>query len=80
MNISIALFNYTRVFGYEPRHFESGSSDEDDTRAGTPRLLAFTPPGGRLSFDRFNVNPPTQRVFSGTRLMTRLPRVHYLDH
>ncbi|GFT49293.1 hypothetical protein TNCV_4582871 [Trichonephila clavipes] len=39
--------------------------------------------GGRLSLDRFNVHrPPTRRVFSGTRLelMTRRPRLRYLDH
>ncbi|GFV50038.1 hypothetical protein TNCV_2354231 [Trichonephila clavipes] len=38
-----------------------------------------TPAGGRLSIDRFN---STRWVFSGTRLelMTRKPRVRYLDH
>ncbi|GFV51422.1 hypothetical protein TNCV_3465481 [Trichonephila clavipes] len=33
---------YRRVFGDGPRNFEPWSSDEDDTRAGTP-LLTTTP-------------------------------------
>ncbi|GFW73006.1 hypothetical protein TNCV_831271 [Trichonephila clavipes] len=27
---------YTRAFGNRPRHFEPWSSDEEDTKAGTP--------------------------------------------
>ncbi|GFW82354.1 hypothetical protein TNCV_3818351 [Trichonephila clavipes] len=36
LNINVALFSYTRAFGDRPRNFEPWSSDEDDTRAGTP--------------------------------------------
>ncbi|GFW43720.1 uncharacterized protein TNCV_4770691 [Trichonephila clavipes] len=46
-------------------------------------LLTSTPTRGHLSFDRFNMHClPTRQVFSGTRLelMTRQPRIHYLDH
>ncbi|GFY35220.1 hypothetical protein TNCV_5045941 [Trichonephila clavipes] len=36
VNFNVTLFSYTRAFGDGPRNFEPWSSDEDDTRAGTP--------------------------------------------
>ncbi|GFT17399.1 histone-lysine N-methyltransferase SETMAR [Trichonephila clavipes] len=39
--------NYTRAFGDGPRHFETWSSDEDDTSAGAPPLLTTAPQHGR---------------------------------
>ncbi|GFW36669.1 hypothetical protein TNCV_1956691 [Trichonephila clavipes] len=51
-----------------PHNFESWSSNEEDTLAGTPSPNFHTRPmGGRLSLDKFNVSAPSRRwVFNGT--------------
>ncbi|GFX32816.1 hypothetical protein TNCV_889521 [Trichonephila clavipes] len=36
INVSHYTFSYSRALGDRPRNFEPWSSDEDDTRAGTP--------------------------------------------
>ncbi|GFV82275.1 hypothetical protein TNCV_3219871 [Trichonephila clavipes] len=80
---NIHRVSYTRAFGDEPRNFEPWSSDEDDTRAGTP-LLTTTPHQREdvSALDRFNVHrSPTQWVLSGTglKLVIRPATIRYLD-
>ncbi|GFU06788.1 hypothetical protein TNCV_4353471 [Trichonephila clavipes] len=76
-NVNVALVSYTKAFGDGPRHFEPQSSDENDTRAGTP-LLTTTPHQREdvSALDRFIMHRcPTRRAFSGTglELITRQP-------
>ncbi|GFY18712.1 uncharacterized protein TNCV_2399341 [Trichonephila clavipes] len=50
--------SYSRAFGEGSRNFEPRSSDEDDTRAGTPSPnYHTTPTGGRLSSDLTCIAP-----------------------
>ncbi|GFW37714.1 hypothetical protein TNCV_4629191 [Trichonephila clavipes] len=75
--------HYIRVFSDGPLNFEPWSSDEGNTRAGTPSPNFPTPSTRRrMKPDRFNVHPSsTRQVFSGTRARTRdTPATSDLNH
>ncbi|GFV66225.1 hypothetical protein TNCV_2631661 [Trichonephila clavipes] len=49
-NFNVVLFSYSRAFGDGPSNFELWSSDEVDTKPGTPSTNNLTiPTGGHLS-------------------------------
>ncbi|GFW30351.1 hypothetical protein TNCV_3851221 [Trichonephila clavipes] len=70
-----------KAFGHTPRHFEPWSNDELPPASILTIIPRQQEDAGAL--DIFNGHrSPTWRVFSGNmlELMTRLPRVRYLDH
>ncbi|GFX24879.1 hypothetical protein TNCV_3451511 [Trichonephila clavipes] len=60
MNINIAPFSYSRVFGDGPRNFEPWTSQEDDTRDGIPSPNYHSTSNGKtfeLSTDLICIDP-----------------------
>ncbi|GFW60588.1 hypothetical protein TNCV_569341 [Trichonephila clavipes] len=74
VNINVALFSYTRAFRDVSRHFEPWSSDEDDTRAGTPSPNYHTNGTFELSTDLTFISPLHEVYYIGSPDL-KYPRV-----